>query len=144
MNMQQNISCTLTPQGKVQVLLPNGAVEEITRGTFTSLSHPATGSIPVVGYTQWRDKTIAAISLCPLNPGLTEEMLFTIVRLPQQKGFIAFIASSMPRTLLVNHRNIEENSQPEHIHPMARSHVVINGAEAIIPDLLKCYSTSSL
>ena len=135
------IPCTLIPQGEVNLLVPNSAIQEVLKTDL--LAADSNEAQTIIGKIRWngQDLKIFSSNTKYNKANLTNKSaIIVVLKSPDTEQNMGFFASQSPKSLRANQRSLSDDNSPTYINTYALRYVYIEGTAAIIPDLSRCFS----
>ena len=134
------IACTFVPVRKFNLLLPNSAIAEVI--VSQSLEKKINSPQWLLGTTQWQNEEIDIIGFDKIDSSDDSpenlKSIIIIVRNPSITGAMrhfGIMTKNRPHIVEANSHTLDKNLHPRASHSHAKSYVVINGKEALIPNI---------
>lgn len=131
----------LLPMQEGRLLLPNAAVCEVV-SFRTPDSAPATAPDWVLGTFRWRNHVLPLVSFEQLQGMETREVgnrarvaICNTLNGSEKLPYIGILLHAAPHLTLVSESSISPFQGEEPLHEMVARRVVVNGVDALIPDL---------
>ncbi|WP_052761165.1 chemotaxis protein CheW [Sedimenticola thiotaurini] len=131
----------LLPMREGRLLLPNAAVCEVV--SFRTPDKAPEGAPSwVLGTFRWRNHVLPLISFEQLQGGISGEIgnrarvaICNTLNGSEQLPYIGILLHAAPHLTLVSQESLTPFLDDEPLHEMVASRVIVNGVDALIPDL---------
>ncbi|MDH3327495.1 MAG: chemotaxis protein CheW [Gammaproteobacteria bacterium] len=140
MDVSIKIPCTLVPVRKFNLLLPNSAIAEVI--VSSALELPTNAPQWLYGIVKWQEYNVHVIEFDKIdlaqNIPNNKKSIILVLRNPSPTNkvpYIGILAKSIPQVIDVNSRNIDKNLHPQITHSHAKSYVIVNKKDGVIPNV---------